>query len=264
MVDAGLVGGGGALLVGGGGSEAHAVLLRSGEELLKLAGGQGGEVFIAPLREEGGAASAPPPLLLPPALPPALPLVPPPLPLPDLVELPPPRLLIDSSLGRLVRWLRVVGVDAEARSGLGAAAWAAAHRPAGALHSPLSSMELVQWANQSRRVLVTRDSKVLARREGCAALWVAANDCATQFLFVCDALAIRIKPSDLMSRCSKCNSLGYKELSPDEVRVRDQGVPEKVFALGLTFYACKLCEKIYWEGNKYATASEKYRQLFEG
>jgi uncharacterized protein with PIN domain len=113
-------------------------------------------------------------------------------------------------------------------------------------------------------VLVTRDSKVLARREGCAALWVAANDCSAQFSFVCDALAIRVKPSDLMARCSACNGEGYEVLTAEEVRAREGGggVPDKVLRSGLKFYGCLRCTKIYWEGSKFESAQEKYKELF--
>jgi uncharacterized protein with PIN domain len=246
----------------GGGSAQHALYLRSFAELEVLAGG-GGALTMAPLRATA-AAAAPAAALSPaaseePVPPPAPPLPPPP------ATLPPPRLLCDSSLGRLVRWLRVIGVDTESRAGPGADAWAVAHRPRGTPPAPLSVPELLRWANESGRVLVTRDSKVLARRGGCAALWVAANDCTSQFQFVCDALAIRVKPSDLMARCSACNGEGYEVLSAEEVRARGgAAIPEKVLQVAPRFFACTTpaCRKVYWEGSKYDAAQAKYDALF--
>jgi uncharacterized protein with PIN domain len=183
-------------------------------------------------------------------------------------RLPPPRLLIDLSLGRLERWLRVIGVDAESRVGLGAEAWAAANRPPGAPATPLSTPELLRWANESRRVVVTKDGAVMKAREGCAALWVTSNVCAEQFSSVCNALAIRFTPASLMARCSACNSEGYEVLGAEEVRRRDahlpesKRVPEKVLAFVPRFFGCTLCKKIYWEGVKYNQALTKYNTLF--
>jgi uncharacterized protein with PIN domain len=90
----------------------------------------------------------------------------------------------------------------------------------------LKQPELLRWANESRRVVVTKDGAVMKAREGCAALWVTSNVCAEQFSSVCNALAIRFTPASLMARCSACNSEGYEVLGAEEVRRRDADLPE--------------------------------------
>lgn len=125
-------------------------------------------------------------------------------------SIPRPRFLVDGMMGRLVRWLRVIGVDAESSNGPCAAEWIASTRtqpqPApgsqrdqcstsgDAIKKPsaaaaagsaasgnLDHQSLVAWANASRRIILTRDRKLLNRKEGMVAFFVAPNDTQAQF-----------------------------------------------------------------------------------
>jgi hypothetical protein len=130
-------------------------------------------------------------------------LAPPPMASPSIpwVPVPRPRFLIDGMMGRLTRWLRVIGVDAESTMGPGAdefvAAWRAERdepplpppppapfvnkRGGGPVFAKVPSggggdgsgasggmdvEAMVEWANRSGRILVTRDRKVSARFGG--------------------------------------------------------------------------------------------------
>ena len=126
----------------------------------------------------------------------------------------------------------------------------------------MSSEELVEWANETRRIVLTRDAKVLAKRV--ASYFVANNDCAAQFVDVCDALGIRVRPEDLMARCAACNGLGYDELTAAQARERDvEGViPGKVLDKVPRFWGCRACPKVYWEGQKFDDTRDKYAGLF--
>jgi len=183
----------------------------------------------------------------------------------SLLPLPPPRFLCDSSLGRLTRWLRVVGVDAENRVGWGGEARLVQIRGGGggstSASAGLTSQEFVDWANESGRILLTRDAKVLAKN--CCSFFIEANDCAAQFVALCDALAIKVTPEDLMSRCARCNNLGYVELTPDEAREKEtERPPEKVLQKLDRFWGCPRCGKVYWEGAKFDETREKYSSIF--
>jgi uncharacterized protein with PIN domain len=129
----------------------------------------------------------------------------------------------------------------------------------------MTSEELVQWANQERRIILTRDAKILAKRDA-ACYHVAHNDCSAQFVDICDALGITVSPDDLMARCAVCNGLGYCELTPEEARARDIGkeIPEKVLQKVGRFWACLCCPKLYWEGNKFDETRQLYAGMFTG
>jgi hypothetical protein len=91
--------------------------------------------------------------------------------------IPPPSFILDSMLGRLARWLRVIGVDAELPTGVAAAEYISHNH----VQNSLQSHFLIDWANASNRILLTRDRKVLQSRRCCALLFLPFNDTPQQF-----------------------------------------------------------------------------------
>lgn len=267
-------------LYGGGGSLAHSVAL-SWDELLSAAQRLGQAVTVAQLAVEGGSrasgAAAPAP-------PTPLPLS---LPLATLTDDTPltidrPRFICDGMLGRLTRWLRVVGVDCEGADGAAAAEYAAAAAQRGSSTTtaaatapapanrwrqqpPLSPEQLMAWADATGRVLLTRDRKLLARRPGgpwCALLFLTHNETLHQFTAVAEHFALTVTPESLMSRCAKCNGLGYVLISKGEAARAD--VPAKVLAKIAEFWRCRneRCGQVYWTGSKFESTRDAFMGLF--
>lgn len=138
---------------------------------------------------------------------------------PPLVSL---RLLADGMLGRLARWLRVLGYDT-------------------AYASDTDDAELLRRARAEGRVLLTAD-RALARRRGARTLLIEAQTLADQLRQVRDALGP--PPGGEFSRCVACNG----ELSPvDKFALTDQ-VPPYVLATQKEFRRCRDCGRIYWPG----------------
>ena len=50
----------------------------------------------------------------------------------------------------------------------------------------------------------------------------------------------------LKARCTSCNGKGYDEISATEAE--DLGVKREVFETIDSFWACKKCRKVYWQG----------------
>jgi uncharacterized protein with PIN domain/prolyl-tRNA editing enzyme YbaK/EbsC (Cys-tRNA(Pro) deacylase) len=279
-------------LYGGGGSLAHSVAL-SWDELLSCAQRLGQVVTVAQLAVEDSASSGgraggapqPPP---PPPLPLPLPLGQP-TPLAAVTADTPltidrPRFICDGMLGRLTRWLRVVGVDCEGADGAAAAEFAAvqlaaasastdtAAAAAAALPVPsprwrqqLSQEQLMAWADASGRVLLTRDRKLLGRKPGgpwCGLRYLTDNETLHQFTAVSEHFGLTVTPESLMSRCAKCNGLGYVLISKEEAAAAD--IPAKVLAKIDEFWRCRnpRCRQVYWTGSKFESTRDAFMGLF--
>ena len=133
------------------------------------------------------------------------------------------KLVVDGMLGRLARWLRIMGFDT-----LYDAEW--------------DDFELVRVARDEDRVLLTRDRQ-LAMRRGARSLLIEHEVLADQLKQVMSALRLRVDRP--FSRCSVCNQ-PLADVTKDQVRGR---VPPYVFKAFDRFRICTGCERIYWRGS---------------
>lgn len=142
----------------------------------------------------------------------------------------PPRFLLDTHLGRLARYLRMLGFDAE-------------HFPA---PDPGDGV-LVHRAAQDGRVLLTRDRRLLARKAVRYGYFVRATAPQAQLVEVVDRFALHtlIHP---FSRCLCCNV----QLEPVEARAVAAQLPTGVRGQYTDFYRCPSCDRVYWEGSHHA------------
>ena len=143
------------------------------------------------------------------------------------------KFVTDGSLGRLARWLRALGVDAE-------------HVPAGAAgrHDALLAL-----AARDDRVILTRDRRLMARREAAGAYLVDELDPKRQLAVVSSHFGLRFRRGRLLTRCAKCNGEVETRLSPEDVAAHPN-IPEKVKRSTNEFWACGRCRKVYWVGPK--------------
>jgi uncharacterized protein with PIN domain len=129
---------------------------------------------------------------------------------------------------------------------------------------------VIARANAERRILLTRDRKLLLRREPVVAFYISSNDTRAQFDEVCAHFSISVRPEDLMSRCSRCNHCGYVHMtSADVARALERDplrfdVPTKVLAKIDEYWLCPFCDKLYWEGPRYGDTRASFWLLFEG
>jgi uncharacterized protein len=132
-----------------------------------------------------------------------------------------PRLVADAMLGRLARWLRVMGYDTTY--------WRAG-----------SDTALVHQARAEGRLILTRDRQ-LAGRRGVRALLVAAEALDQQIEEVRTALGGQPEP---FTRCLKCNGQ-LVELDRAAARAL---VPSYVWQTQAQFRRCPDCGRVYWKG----------------
>ncbi len=149
-----------------------------------------------------------------------------------------PRLLIDAMLGKLARWLRLMGFDA-------------AYLP------DVDDIVLVRHARAEGRLVITRDHGLAARR-GVEALLIDSQDLEGQLDEVLTALGT--PPPDATPRCTLCNE-PLVALSRDAAEER---VPPYVWRNQDTFSQCPLCRRVYWPGTHWDAIQEQVARWREG
>jgi uncharacterized protein with PIN domain len=142
------------------------------------------------------------------------------------------RFIADVMLGRLARWLRLLGFDT--------------------VYDPdISDKRLLKVAREQERLILTRDTRLTEIKGVSEYLLIRSNDAFEQLLEVIQALNLR--DFKLLSRCAVCNGLLSKVLDKREVK---DSVPDFVFLNFHNFLRCRDCGKVYWEG----THPEKFRK----
>jgi uncharacterized protein len=142
---------------------------------------------------------------------------------PDMDE---PRFFADAMLGRLARWLRVLGFDT-------------------AYDATLADPALVRLAEADGRVLLTRDRHLLLDLRPARALEIRSDVPLEQLQSVVKALGLT-PPSELFTRCLVCNAALPPALSEADalplLPPRARGLPGPV-------RVCPQCGRVYWPGS---------------
>ena len=136
----------------------------------------------------------------------------------------PRRFFADAMLGRLARWLRLLGFDC---------AWEA----------DIADEVLVRRALVEDRIVLTRDRSLLDE-------WRVSDLYRVEAEPIRDQLAEVIRRFDLaaeiqlLSRCSRCNE-PLVAATPEQVALR---VPPRVLDRHVDYAICPACARIYWQG----------------
>ena len=135
------------------------------------------------------------------------------------------RFVVDSHLGRLVRHLRLLGFDSVYRK-------------------IFPDAEIVKISVVQNRIVLTRDIGLLKNGAVKRGYWVRHADAGRQIKEV-------IRRYDLIpgfkpfTRCLQCNGL----IGPVPKERITQRLPEQVRLYYNSFYRCRSCRKIYWQGS---------------
>ncbi len=145
------------------------------------------------------------------------------------------KFIVDGMLGRLAKWLRILGYDTA--------------------YSPhLDDDQLVRLARAEGRLLLTRD-RGLARRRGLQCLLIESDHLEEQLGQILAELALTWEhPAPLEERrCPVCNT-PLQKVEKTELEGR---VPPHIFRTHKDFRLCPHCDKIYWPGTHWARMQEK-------
>lgn len=138
------------------------------------------------------------------------------------------RFAVDKMLGRLARWLRIIGQDV--------------------VYGPeFYGLALVQVARRDGRVILTRDTRLVRRRDLPPYLFITSDHHREQFRMVVAACGLDPTPA-FLTRCLDCNDV-LCEVDPTSVR---PSVPPYVWATQERFYRCPRCQRIFWPATHFA------------
>ena len=155
------------------------------------------------------------------------------------------RFMADAMLGRLARYLRLLGHDT-------------------AYERDITDAALLLLALREGRILLTRDTGLAARKvlpPGQTFL-VLPDDPLAQLKEVAGHFRFGPLPASGIletARCSVCNA--RLERASDRESVRDL-VPEHVFLSGKVFWRCTGCGRVYWEGSHVERFLKEIKRIF--
>jgi uncharacterized protein with PIN domain len=146
----------------------------------------------------------------------------------------PPRFLADDMVGKLARWLRIIGLDV-----------ASAGR--------VDDNDLVRRALEEDRILLTRHGRLLdqitandlkPRRGELKWIVVKSAHYLEQIEQVLQETGTEIDEEKLFTRCLVCNS-PLDAASKEEVAGE---VPEFTYSIQENYVRCRNCNKVFWRG----------------
>ena len=152
------------------------------------------------------------------------------------------KFMVDTNVGKLARWLRMMGYDA-------------------VFFKEGDDAEMISQALKENRVLLTRDSHIAER-------WVATSGRLRVVLLASDrperqmrqliselGLDSRFEP---FTRCLECNQTLEARLK-EKVKGR---VPPYVYQKHANFLECPACGRIYWRGSHWEAMCRKLEKFF--
>lgn len=137
-----------------------------------------------------------------------------------------PRFIADCHLGKLAKYLRLMGVDT-------------------LFFSHIEDDKLIHIANDENRIILTRD-RHLSQRKNAPVLFLEPTDTKTQLKTLIDNYRLKEHHAPF-SRCIVCNT-PLQVIDKEEII---DSLPEKVKKYFNYFEYCPTCDRIYWKGDHY-------------
>jgi hypothetical protein len=137
------------------------------------------------------------------------------------------KFVVDCMLGKLAKWLRVLGFDA-------------------LYMNRAEDRDLLLLARREKRILLTKDHGLLQSAAGLPRLWVESDSWPEQLDQVLAAFNLREKAKP-HSRCLACN-VALRRVPKKSVR---NLVPPFVFDQASAFASCPACGRLFWPGTHF-------------
>jgi uncharacterized protein with PIN domain len=138
-----------------------------------------------------------------------------------------PKFLVDFMCGRLARWLRILGYDAE-------------------FIEDTSRHKIMMKSLAEQRIVLTRDTR-LSKKKVYKLILIKSDKIREQVRQVIKELNLKLKKEKFFSICSLCNK---QVLQVEKEKVKGL-VPLYVYQTVNEFYQCPECKRVYWQGSHY-------------
>jgi uncharacterized protein len=138
-----------------------------------------------------------------------------------------PKFICDVHLGRLARYLRMMGFDAYYKN-------------------DLSDEEIVKISLKDKRAILTKDRGILKRNEVTHGYFIRATKVEEQVKEVIRRFNLQ-KEIKEFTRCLECNT-ELTKIAKEKIAGK---LPQKVNQSQEEFFSCPGCGKLYWKGTHY-------------
>jgi uncharacterized protein with PIN domain len=137
------------------------------------------------------------------------------------------KLILDVHLGKLARYIRLLGFDTVYET------W-------------LEDEQIVAIASKEKRIILTRDIQLLKNGQVSHGYWIRSQKPLEQLKEVIQHLDLskKIRP---FHRCMECNGI-IKEVDKTEIIAY---LKPKTRVHYEDFYRCEQCQRVYWNGSHY-------------
>lgn len=154
-------------------------------------------------------------------------------------EIFPMRFIVDCMLGKLAKWLKILGFDT-------------------LYFSKIEDSHLLDLGHEEERVLLTRDNSLMEKAKNIRSLFIESEDWNAQVVQVLDEFDLwkDIRPN---SRCIECN-VQLKNLSKE--KAKNLVVPF-VYEYATSFAICPQCGRVFWQGTHHMDMAAKIDDLLK-
>ncbi|MFW6140212.1 MAG: Mut7-C RNAse domain-containing protein [Acidobacteriota bacterium] len=151
----------------------------------------------------------------------------------------PIKFVVDCMLGKLAKWLRILGFDT-------------------LFFSKAEDDELIDMAQRENRILLTRDTGIVEKAKKINVIFIKSEHWKSQVKQVLDELNLReqVKP---YSRCIECN-VPLKSISRKQAK---NLVAPFVFERSPSFSLCPQCGRVFWPGTHHSDMNFKIEDILE-
>ena len=145
------------------------------------------------------------------------------------------KFIVDCMLGKLTRWLRMLGYDVKYSRSLG-------------------DNQLIKTAKMEHRTLLTRDIKLYkqALMQGINTFFIEGETGVEKLANLAKQSNITVEIDVAVSRCPKCNTR-IRPIPKDRVINK---VPRGTLVHSDKFWKCPNCKQIYWHGAHWKQITE--------
>jgi uncharacterized protein len=148
-----------------------------------------------------------------------------------------PRFAAEKTLGRLTKWLRLLGFDTRDES-------------------ELTGKEFIDTL-ETDRILLTRTRRIQNQLESRKLIFVESDHLAQQLNQIFRELGLKASQTRPFSRCLQCN---VPIISVEKASIRGR-VPDYIFEIHDRFQKCPECNRIFWRGSHTRRSFEKIQQV---
>jgi uncharacterized protein len=151
-----------------------------------------------------------------------------------------PHFVADAMLGKLAKWLRVMGIDV--------------------LYDPgLTDARLLQCADVGGKIILTRDHRLMNRRGPTQRFYIESDYYHEQIRQVVQAFHL-VDRIHVFTRCLRCNA-PLRAIAKQLVAGR---VPSYVYATQMAFKHCAMCDRLYWGGTHRDNTLRQLQAILDG